>query len=52
MTLTDGSIVGADAVIVAAGPWIARLVPGLAQRVTPSRQIVAYVEPPPGRAEA
>jgi glycine/D-amino acid oxidase-like deaminating enzyme len=52
VTLTDGSVVGADAVIVAAGPWITRLVAGLGRRVTPSRQIVAYVEPPPGCAEA
>ena len=52
VTLTDGTLVGADAVIVAAGPWITRLVPGLRQRVTPSRQIVAYVEPPTGSAEA
>lgn len=48
VTLSDGSVVGADAVIVAAGPWIGRLVPSLARRVTPSRQIVVYVEPPAG----
>jgi glycine/D-amino acid oxidase-like deaminating enzyme len=36
----------ADIVVVAAGPWVARLLPGLAGRVTPSRQLVAYVRPP------
>jgi glycine/D-amino acid oxidase-like deaminating enzyme len=44
--LNDGAIVGADAVLVAAGPWVGRLVPDLLQRVTPSRQIVLYAEPP------
>ena len=36
----------ADVVVVAAGPWVARLLPGFAGRVTPSRQLVAYVQPP------
>jgi glycine/D-amino acid oxidase-like deaminating enzyme len=44
--------VSADAVVVAAGAWAGRLVPGLAARVTPSRQIVVYLEPPPDRAAA
>jgi glycine/D-amino acid oxidase-like deaminating enzyme len=52
VTLTDGTVAGADAVLVAAGPWIARLVPGLRHRVTPSRQILAYVEPPAPLAAA
>jgi glycine/D-amino acid oxidase-like deaminating enzyme len=36
----------ADVVVVAAGPWIARLLPAMHKRVTPSRQVVAYVHPP------
>jgi glycine/D-amino acid oxidase-like deaminating enzyme len=36
----------ADMLIVAAGPWVARLLPALTARVTPSRQLVAYVHPP------
>lgn len=46
LTLADGRRIDADVIVVAAGPWATRLVPGLADRVTPSRQIVAYVEPP------
>lgn len=38
--------VQADAMVVAAGPWVARLLPDLVPRVTPSRQLVAYVQPP------
>jgi glycine/D-amino acid oxidase-like deaminating enzyme len=44
--------VAADAVVVAAGAWAGRLVPGLAARVTPSRQVVVYLEPPVDRAAA
>ncbi|GGF41860.1 FAD-dependent oxidoreductase [Aliidongia dinghuensis] len=46
VTLADGTVVGADALVVAAGPWVARLVPGLGRRVKPSRQVVAYLNPP------
>lgn len=46
LVLADGQEVEADAVVVAAGPWATHLVPGLAARVTPSRQVVAYIEPP------
>jgi len=46
LTLADGETVGADAVIVAAGPWVGRLLPTFAKRVTPSRQVVAYIAPP------
>jgi glycine/D-amino acid oxidase-like deaminating enzyme len=49
--LSDRRVV-ADAVVVAAGAWAGRLVPGLAGRVTPSRQVVVYLEPPPDRAAA
>jgi glycine/D-amino acid oxidase-like deaminating enzyme len=46
VTLADGSVVGADALVVAAGPWASRLVPALARRVKPSRQVLAYMIPP------
>ena len=36
----------ADAVVLAAGPWTARLLPDLGARITPSRQVLALVEPP------
>jgi glycine/D-amino acid oxidase-like deaminating enzyme len=46
IALEGGAVVGADALVVAAGPWASRLVPGLARRVTPSRQVLAYMLPP------
>ena len=46
VTLADGSVIGADALVVAAGPWGPRLVPSLARRVKPSRQVLAYMLPP------
>lgn len=46
VTLAGGASVGADAVVVAAGPWIGRLVPSLKPRVTPSRQVLMYLDPP------
>jgi sarcosine oxidase subunit beta len=52
LTLEDGSRRQADLLVLAAGPWAPRLVPGLAARVTPSRQIVVYLEPPPQHREA
>jgi glycine/D-amino acid oxidase-like deaminating enzyme len=52
VTLADGAIVDADAVIVAAGPWASRLVPSIAARVTPSRQVIVYFTPPPETAAA
>jgi glycine/D-amino acid oxidase-like deaminating enzyme len=45
-TLDDGTIVDADRLVVAAGPWVSRLLPSMARRVTPSRQVVAYAQPP------
>jgi glycine/D-amino acid oxidase-like deaminating enzyme len=48
ITCADGRVMDADAVIVAAGPWVRRLVPFLASRVTPSRQVVVYMAPPAG----
>jgi glycine/D-amino acid oxidase-like deaminating enzyme len=48
-----GSIVESfDRIVIAAGPWVTRLVPALAARVTPSRQIVVYVDPPARQAAA
>ncbi len=50
--LADSAVHGFDRVIVAAGPWITRLVPGLAARVTPSRQIVVYAAAPASQQAA
>ncbi|HEX2113908.1 MAG TPA: FAD-dependent oxidoreductase [Alphaproteobacteria bacterium] len=52
VTLEGGTIVDADLLIVAAGPWARHLVPSIAQRVTPSRQVIVYVEPPSDLAAA
>lgn len=46
LVLEGGDVVDADALVVAAGAWAPRLLPGLAARVTPSRQVVAYLEAP------
>ena len=35
-----------DALVVAAGPWAPDLVPALRGRITPSRQVPLYLEPP------
>ncbi|MFN6567409.1 NAD(P)/FAD-dependent oxidoreductase [Dendronalium sp. ChiSLP03b] len=47
IVLSNGIVVDADTLVVAAGPWVTRLLPDLSQRVTPSRQVVVYLEPPP-----
>ncbi|GEP58848.1 FAD-dependent oxidoreductase [Reyranella soli] len=47
-----GETIGADVVAVTAGPWVDRLIPMLKRMVTPSRQAVAYLAPPPELAEA
>jgi len=47
---TDAGRIEADAVVVAAGPWAGRLIPDLATVVTPSRQVVTFLEPPPDLA--
>lgn len=52
LLLADGSIRSADVLVVAAGPWAPRLLPGLAGRVTPSRQIILRLAPPPDLAAA
>ena len=50
LTLSSGATVEAERIIVAAGPWAPRLLPGLPAQVTPSRQVVAYLEPPAEQA--
>jgi len=52
LLLEDGHVLEAAQLVLAAGPWAARMVPGLAGRVTPSRQIVVYLEPPAELREA
>jgi glycine/D-amino acid oxidase-like deaminating enzyme len=52
VAVADGRRMEADAVVVAAGAWARRLVPHLAPRATPSRQVLAYLEPPPEQAVA
>ncbi|MEX2200873.1 MAG: FAD-dependent oxidoreductase [Dongiaceae bacterium] len=44
--LDDGSTIAGDALIVAAGPWIGRLVPGLASRTKSYRQVAVYLDAP------
>ncbi|MCS6891272.1 MAG: FAD-dependent oxidoreductase [Rhodovarius sp.] len=52
LRLADGRWLSADWVVVAAGPWAPRLLPGLAGRVTASRQVVVRLAPPQDLAEA
>jgi len=52
VTLASGASVVADQVVVAAGPWVARLLPSMGPRVTPSRQVVVYADPPAHLAAA
>ncbi|MEX2297268.1 MAG: FAD-dependent oxidoreductase [Dongiaceae bacterium] len=44
--LDDGILISGDALIVAAGPWIGRLVPQLAARSRSYRQVAVYLEAP------
>jgi sarcosine oxidase subunit beta len=44
-TLEDGTSLAADLLVVAAGPWLPRLLS--AQQVTASRQVIVMLEPPP-----
>ncbi|CAO3412890.1 NAD(P)/FAD-dependent oxidoreductase [Azospirillum argentinense] len=48
VTLADRRTIGADALVVAAGAWVTKLLPETAARLTPSRQVVAYLMPPEG----
>jgi glycine/D-amino acid oxidase-like deaminating enzyme len=50
--LADGRQDSGDRLIVTAGPWTARLLPSLAFRITPSRQVAVYLDPPPERLAA
>ncbi len=43
--LADGLTIEADRLIVAAGPWVGRLVPELAATLRPTRQQVLYLRP-------
>lgn len=52
LTFADGAEITADHVVVAAGPWTGALLPGLADRLTPSRQVVAYIDPPADLGQA
>lgn len=52
ITLEDGRQLGADLLVVAAGPWGPRLLPALSARVRPTRQIVVRLEPPAALREA
>ena len=45
-SLADGTVIRADRLIICAGPWVGRLLPAYAARVTPSRQTIAYLQPP------
>jgi glycine/D-amino acid oxidase-like deaminating enzyme len=46
LALAGGERVEADAVLVAAGPWLPKLAPRAAPALKASRQIVIYVRPP------
>ena len=48
VVLEDGSRVEGDGLIVAAGAWVSNLLPGMARRVTPSRQCYLHLEAPEG----
>ena len=52
VTSHDGRHLEADAVIVAAGAWVPRLLPDLRGRITPSRQVLVYLDAPPGIVSA
>lgn len=52
LVLEDGRALDADLLVLAAGPWTARLLPVLAPRAVPSRQVVVYLEPPSGLRES
>lgn len=48
--LASGTTLAADLVVIAAGPWVRRLLGGVA--VTPSRQVVVDLAPPAGLDDA
>ncbi len=50
--LADGTRLAADRLLVAAGPWLGRLVPELAAQVVSHRQVVVSLAPPADLQEA
>ena len=46
VTLASGEGVGGDAIVLASGAWTGKLLPQLAEVLTPKRAIVVYLEPP------
>ena len=47
--LASGSMLEADAFVIATGPWLGKIFPGLlGQRIVPTRQEVFYFAPPAG----
>lgn len=46
VTLASGERLRGESIVVAAGAWVTKLLPQLAARVTPSRQLIVYVAPP------
>lgn len=52
VTLAGGVVVEADSLVVAAGPWVGRLLPDMTSRFDPRRVTVVYVRPPDAYAEA
>jgi sarcosine oxidase subunit beta len=52
LILADGTERSGNLLVLAGGPWLPGLVPGLAQRVRPTRQILVRLEPPPDLAAA
>jgi glycine/D-amino acid oxidase-like deaminating enzyme len=52
VTLAGGERLTGDLALVAAGAWVAALAPAVAQKVQPSRQVLAYVDLPDDLARA
>jgi glycine/D-amino acid oxidase-like deaminating enzyme len=52
LTLEEGDVAEGDLLVLAAGPWAPRLLPGLGGRVAASRQIIVYLDPPERLREA
>jgi monomeric sarcosine oxidase len=49
VTLDDGSVLPADVVVYACGPWLGQLFPSvIGSRITPTRQVVHYFGVPAG----
>ena len=48
--VAGGKTCSADHVVIAAGAWVARLLPELAELVVPSRQATMFMAPPPAFA--